>query len=938
MNSRIRASVASATLLLCSTGQMAGQLDSAALARPLPPDPRVTAGALPNGLRYYIRANGRPQKRAELRLVVNAGSVLEDDDQRGLAHFVEHMAFNGTAHFAKQELVDYLERVGMRLGPHLNASTGFDETVYMLRVPTDTAEVLATAFQILEDWAHLVTFDSEEVEKERGVVIEEWRLGRGSEARMLDRQLPVIFRGSRYADRLPIGTRESLEGVNPSALAHFYQSWYRPDLMAVVAVGDFDPGEVRRLIETHFSRIPSRTDAPQRPTFDVPDHADPLVAAASDPEATTSTVAVYYKHAVGPTGTIGAFRAQLVARLYHAMFNSRLGEITQSPDAPFLFAGSGKGRFVRTKDVYYLFAGVKEGGVEVGIRGLLTEAERVARHGFTATELERERIELIRWMERAYAEREKQNSTIYASRYVQQFLTGAIAPGIETELQLARTLVPTIRLEEVDQLVESWLTDENRVVVVSVPEKATAPLPSDERLLAAFRDVESSEIAPYRDVESDAPLLATAPRPGRVVREEDVPEVGLTIWTLGNGARVLLKPTDFKDDEVLLQATSPGGHSLAPKENFVSAMMADEIVTRGGLGDVSQTQLQKRLAGKVARVFPAIGPLSEGLTGSASPRDIETMFQLAYLRFTKPRSDTASFLAFRQQLEGALANRSASPVAAFYDTIAVTLAQHHYRARPLTSDALGEMDLGQALAFYRDRFADASDFTFVLVGSFDVDSIRPLVETYLGSLPAIGRRETWRDVGIRPPTGIIRKVLRQGVEPRSETQIVFAGPVEYVSSERYVIGSLADALELRLRDRLREQLGGTYQVTVSAAYDRDPTPQYSVRIDFGSSPERADELIEAIFHEIEVLKAIGPSTADMEKVRETQRRAKETSLRENGYWASELLSADRYGLDPRRIASFEYIDDLRSGALRDAARRYLAADNYVLVTLYPQSP
>jgi len=924
--------------MLCLVGRVAAQRDSAALAQPLPLDPRVTAGILANGVRYYIRANARPENRAELRLVVNAGSVLEDDDQRGLAHFVEHMAFNGTEHFAKQELVDYLERVGMRLGPHVNASTGFDETVYMLHVPTDTAEVLATAFQILEDWAHLVAFEPEEIEQERAVVIEEWRLGRGAEARMLDQQLPVIFQGSRYADRLPIGTKQSLEGFDPATLRRFYRSWYRPDLMAVVAVGDFDPAVIEQLIEAHFSGIRSPPEAPERPLFEVPDHTGPLVAAATDPEATTSTVAIYYKHAVEPTGTVGAYRANLAARLYQGMFNSRLSELTQSPDAPFLFAGSGKGRFVRTKDVYYLFAGVEDGRVEVGLRGLLTEAERVVRHGFTATELDRERTELIRWMERAYAEREKQYSAVHASRYVQHALTGQPAPGIETELELARALVPTIGLEEMQHLANAWLTGENRVVVVSAPEKATSSLPPDDRLLAAFRDVETAEIAPYRDVSSDAPLLARPPRPGRVVREEHIPEVGLTIWTLGNGVRVLLKPTDFKDDEVLLRATSPGGHSLANDEHFVSAVMADEIMTRGGLGDVSQIQLGKRLAGKVASVFPAIGPLTEGLTGSASPRDIETMFQLVYLRFTKPRSDTASFVAFRQQLDGALANRSASPIAAFYDTVAVTLAQQHPRARPLTTEALAEMDLEQAVTFYQDRFADASDFTFVLVGNLALDAVRPLVETYLGSLPAMGRRETWRDVGVRPPTGIVRKTLRQGIEPRSQTQLVFTGPFEFTASERYVIGALADALELRLRERLREQLGGTYQVTVSGDYERDPRPEYSVRIGFGSSPERVDELLEAIFHEIQVLKAIGPATADVEKVRESQRRAKETSLRENGFWATQLLYADRYGLDPRHLSSFEEIDDLRSGAVRDAARRYLPSDRYVLVTLYPQSP
>jgi zinc protease len=935
----IRLSAAHAATLFCVAVACpaAAQVDATALARPLPLDPQVVMGTLPNGIRYYVRANGRPERRAELRLVVNAGSVLEDDDQLGLAHVVEHMAFNGTEHFAKQELVDYMERVGMRLGPHLNAYTSFDETVYMLRVPTDTAEVLETAIQILEDWAHGVSFDSVEIENERAVVVEEWRLGRGADARLRDKQFPIIFMNSRYADRLPIGTKESLETFDVEALRRFYREWYRPDLMAIVAVGDFESATVEQLIREHFGRVAVPTKTRPRSIFAVPDHDEPLVAATSDPETTTSSVGIYYKQPRGESGTVGAYRERLVARLYDAMFNARLNEITQQPDAPFLFGSFGQGQFVRSKDVYVLFAGVRDGGVEEGLAGLLTEAERVARHGFTGSELEREKVELVRWMERGYAEREKQNSSVYASRYVQHFLTEAPVPGIATELELTRLLLPTIGLDEVHRLVETWITDRNRVIVASAPEKPDTPLPSSERLLGVFDVVESSTVTPYEDVGSDAPLLATLPARGRVVAEERVDEVGLTIWTLANGARVLLKPTDFKDDEVLLRASSPGGHSLASDEDFLSAVLADEVIARGGAGELDRVQLQKRLSGKVASVFPSIGSLSEGLAGSASPRDLETMFQLVYLRFTHPRRDSSAFVAFLQQMEGVLNNRDASPVAAFYDTLAVTMAQGHYRARPFTTELLTEIELDKAFDFYRDRFADASDFTFVLVGNFTVDSIRLLVETYVGGLPSLERIETWRDVGMRPPTGVIRKTVHRGIEPKSQTQIVFTGPFEYTTAERYTIRALASALQLRLREVLREGLGGTYSASVSSGYARDPRAEYTFRINFGSGPDRADELIDAVFDEIESFKTVGPTPADVGKVSEMQRRAKETSLRENGYWASQLMLGDRHGLDPRQLTSFSQIEGVTASAIQAAARRYLRTDNYVLVTLYPES-
>ncbi len=907
------------------------------LSDTLPVDPNVTLGRLDNGLRYFIRVNSRPEQRAELRLVVNAGSVLEDDDQLGLAHFVEHMAFNGTEHFPKQALVDYLEGVGMRFGPDLNAYTSFDETVYMLTVPTDSAVILRQAFQILEDWAHLQAFDPAEIELERGVVLEEWRLGRGAEARMRDQQFPVLFQGSRYAERLPIGEPEVLGAFEHEALARFYRDWYRPDLMAVVAVGDFDPVTIESLIHQHFASVPMASRPRARPLADVPDHRETLFAIATDAEASGTQVAVYFKQPVRTQGTVADYRQGLVEALYNGMLNTRLFELSQRPDAPFLGAFSGQGRVVRSKEVYVLGALVREDGVTDGLTALLTEAERVAQHGFTASELARTKEELLRGMEQAYAEREKTNSAAYAAEYTRAFLEHEPFPGIAYEFELTRQLLPTVELHEVDRLARQWITDGNRVVLVSAPEKEGLHVPDEAELRAVFTEVMVAEITPYVDAVADAPLVPEMPRASPVVHEETVEQVGVTVWELANGVRVILKPTDFKDDQIYLDSWSPGGTSLVADQDHVAAMTASAVVQRGGLGAFSLVELEKVLAGKAVSVSPYISSLYEGLSGSVSPQDVESLFQLVYLYFTAPRKDPDAFLAYRQQIAARLENRSADPEAAFRDTIQVTLAQYHPRRRPPTVELYGEMDLEKSFGFYQDRFADASDFSFVLVGSFEPDSLRPLVETYLGGLPSIGRVESWRDVGISPPTGVVRKAVRRGVEPRSQTVIMFTGEWQYGRREHYAMRALADVMEIRLRERLREALGGTYSVSVGSSGTRRPTEEYSIRISFGSAPERVDELVGVVFQQIDSLKTVGPTEVEVGKVQEMQRRERETALKQNGFWSRVLLTYDQYGTDYHEILTYEeLVDALEAGTVRDAARRYLRSDNYLLVTLYPE--
>ena len=934
---RVGVAVAVSTVLAGSAGEgTAQELD---LDTRLTPDPAVRIGTFENGLTYFVRQNSRPLERAELRLVLKAGSVLEDDDQLGLAHFVEHMAFNGTERFEKQELVDYLERIGMRFGPDLNAYTSFDETVYMLTVPTDADSLLIRGLDILEEWSSAVSFDPEEVEKERGVVVEEWRLGRGAQARMLDQQIPVLFHGSLYADRLPIGSVDILQTFPHEALTRFYEDWYRPNLMGVVAVGDFDPDRMVGLIEERFAVLENPADPRPRPEIEVPVHDETLFALATDPEASSASVAVAWKLPLADGGTVGHRRQGFTESIYNGMLTRRMYELTQRPGAPFIYGGSGKGRFVGDLGIYQLFAGVEDDGILRGLEGVLTEAERVARFGFTDTELEREKIEILRGLEIRYDERENQESGTYASQYVYSFLQDAPPQSEEAQLRLAEALLPTIGLAELNDLADAWLSDSGRVFLLNAPEKPELVIPTEEDLLAVFTNVDEAEIAAYEDDTASEPLLAKLPEPGRIVSEEVVPEVELTRWELSNGVRVLVRPTDFKEDDFQISAYSPGGTSLVSDDEFYAVQLATTLVARGGLAGFDVTQLQKKLAGKVALVAPTISSLEEGYFGQGSWKDAETMFQLIYLYATAPRRDEGAVDALTTQILGSIENRNADPRAAFTDTVNAALTQSHPRMQPFTTETVRRMDLDQSFAFYEDRFADFSDFTFTIVGSFQVEELRPLVERYLASLPGAGRIERARDVGIDPPPGVVEKTVRRGMEPQSRQQIVFAGDADaYSREESLALGALAEAIQIRLREILREDLGGTYSVGAGGYISSRPDIEYSVQISFGSAPDRADELFDVVMGELAKVRAEGPGDDYLDKVKESRRRSKETNLRENSYWLRQIESFDREGLDPRDILSFEIIDSWTNEGLRELAVRYLREDQYVRVVLLPERP
>jgi zinc protease len=915
--------------------QQAGPLTPAELAAPVAFDPLVTVDTLPNGLVYYIRENRYPEHRAELRLAVRVGSVVEEDDQRGLAHVTEHMAFNGTTSFPKNDLVHYLQSIGSRFGADVNAYTSFDETVYMLEVPTDTGKFLSTGIQILGEWAHGVTFDPTEIDAERGVVSEEWRLGRGAGARMRDQQFPVLLKDSRYADRMIIGTLEGLQGFPHEALTRFYRTWYRPDLMAVVAVGDFDKDSVEAMIRAQFGGIPRGTPQ-ERPVYPIPAHDSAYVTVATDPEATNSSFTLYRILPQRSYATLQDFRSRYIEQLGLGMLAARFSEITQKPNPPFAFASASRGTFVGPADAFSLFGGVKEGAIVTGFTAALLEVERARRFGFTQGELTRELASQSASQERLYNDRDKQPSAARAAELLRHFLNHEEVLGTAGEYQAYQRINPTITLAEVNAAAQALYGAGSPVITANAPATAGAAVPTATELLTAYAAARSATLEPYRDSVVGSQLLATIPEPAAITAERQLPAIDATEWTLANGVRVVLKPTDFKNDEVVLTSTSPGGTSLYPDSDFPTANFADNVIGLGGVGTMSAVDLRKVLSGKNASASASISDNSESVSGRSSAKDIETMLQLVYLRFTAPREDSSAFLAFKQSMQAMLANSAASPQMAFSDTVSMTLTGGSPRVPVMRPDMFDQIDLDRAMAIYRDRFADASDFTFFIVGSFATDAIRPLVQRYLGGLPSIHRTEAPRDVGPVPPEGRIEKLVRKGTEPQSQTIMIFSAPFTWDAEENHVLSSLGEVLGNRLLDNLREKLGGTYSVNAMLQGNRDYPPMALGMVQFGSAPDRAGELEQAVLAEITALADSGPSAAELEKVREGQIRSRETALRTNAFWAGRLSQAYEYGDDPAEILAWRtLVDGLTAEKIRDAARRYLDGTNYAHFVLVP---
>lgn len=907
----------------------------------LPIDPNVKVGRLSNGLVYYIRKNIKPEKKIELRLAVNAGSILEDDDQQGLAHFTEHMAFNGSKNFKKNDLVSFLQSIGVEFGADLNAYTSFDETVYILPIPTEKKENIEKGFQILEDWASTVAFESGEIDKERGVVLEESRLGKGADDRMFRQVYPKIFEGSKYANRLPIGKEDILKTFKPEVIKRFYSDWYRPNLMAVAVVGDIDPAEAEKMIKSHFEHLKNPANPKPRALSDVPARKKSEGIVVTDKEATNHVVEISYSYKkTKDETTVGDYREFLVRRLFMSMLGQRIQELTQKADPPFVFGASAIDGYARGYEVFQSFAYLSKNGVEPAIKALVLENERARRFGFTAAELDRTKKMMMKGIERSYNERDKTESSNLVDEYVRHFLTNEPIPGIENEFAYYKQYLEGVTLDEVNRYAASTIpaTTENKLVVLTGPDKADFKIPSNDELLAMTEEAAKAEITPYEEKAVAASLMEKTPAPGKIATEKEIKQLGLTELTLSNGIKVILKPTDFKNDQIVMSASRLGGQYLFdPKDRF-NAEFASTVVTQMGVGQFSPLDLRKVLAGKNASITPRLGPLSESIGGQCSATDVETMLQLTYLYFTQPRQDNELFKSFVTKQQALYQNAMSDPEFTFQDSVFSILYKNHPWAPKLPKvESFAKISEQRAVEIYKERFGDASGFTFVLVGKFDLAAMKPLVATYLGSLPASGKKSTFKDVGLRPVKGPLKKEVKKGTEPKSYIRMFWNGEAPYSGSEQLRLQALAEVLNIKIIESLREELSGIYGGGMYGQLSKNPYNNFSVGVSLPCGPENVNKLITAALAEIDKVKANGPLVEDLNKVKETWKQQYDVNIKDNTFWARQLVQSIESGSDPMEILSYEKrIAALTPKDVKEAANRYLDMKNYVQIVLNPE--
>ena len=905
----------------------------------IPQDTSVITGTLDNGLKYYIRKNTKPEKRVEFRLVVNAGSVLEDDDQQGIAHFDEHMAFNGTKNFDKNDLVSFLEKTGVDFGADLNAYTSFDETVYMFQMPSDRQGLVDTAFMVLEDWAHNVSYKDEDIEKERGVVHEEWRLGLGADDRMMKKYIPIILKDSRYAVRIPIGKMSVIDSCNPDILRRFYNDWYRPDLMAVIVVGDIDTLYAEEQIKKHFNKLNAPKDERPRTVYNIPDNNEPLIAIATDKEATMTMAAVLFKKEKLPYKTMANYRRELKFDLYVQMLNARIFEIIQQPDAPFLYAGVDYGGFLaRSKDAYTMYAMVKDNRINDAISLLIEENRRVKQYGFTKEEMERQKAQLSSNLQKAYQEKDKTDSRQFIGDYLTNFLEGRAFPGIENDLVLTNSFLPGITLDEINQLAFYMVKSNNMVVLITAPDKEGVTVPTEDEVLAAIDAVDKKQLEEYKEEVVAKSLISGNLAGGSVVKTTTDENFGTTTLQLNNGIKVTLKPTHFKNDEILMTSTGEGGTSVVSDEDFLSANFASQIIMKSGVGDFDNVSLKKYLTGKNVQVHPEIGSLMQGVSGTSVKKDLETMFQLTYLYFTAPRKDTTAFKTFKSQMETQFRYMLENPQMVFYDTLYKLATQNNPRTIVIpTVEQINSIDLDKAYSFYKNSFTNAGDFEFVIVGSFDVEEITPLITKYLGSLPAGDGSRTWKDVSPEFPPGITEAVVNKGTEPKSAVAIMMDGDFDWTLTNRLQSQMLMKILSIRLRENMREDQGGVYGVGARQQLSRYPKSEYSLLVNWGCGPENVDKLTNTVFTEMQYLADNGPGDVNMEKAKETYLRDLETNVKENKYWLNKIKDGIQYN---SKLATTEelirLVNNTSKEDLQKAAHQYFTPDHYLKVVLMPE--
>lgn len=887
-------------LIVCCNFQQV----SAQQMPPIPVDKNVRIGKLDNGLTYYIRKNNLPANRADFYIAQKVGSIQEEANQRGLAHFLEHMCFNGTTHFPGDALKQYLERIGVKFGENLNAYTSIDETVYNIsNVPVTTPGAIDSCLLILHDWSNDLTLDPKEIDKERGVINEEWRTRMSAIQRFQEKMLPIMFEGTKYAHCFPIGTMDVVMNFKPQTLRDYYEKWYRPDLQGIVVVGDVDVNAIEAQIKKIFSDIPAQPNGAKREYYPVNDNKDPIVIVYQDKEQPNIQAIIFNKHEAIPDdqkGNMGYLIQNYAANLITNMLNARLNELAQTANPPYIYAGAYDANFfvAKTKGAFTGVVVCKEDAIENGIETLLRETERARQFGFTETEYNRARAEYLRHLESAYNERDKRKNEEYVNEYVRHFLDNEPIPGIENEYTIINQIAPAIPVTALNQMMQELVTDSNQVVAILGPQKEGLKMPSENAIKQILKDIKAEKLTAYVDKVSDEPLMKAAPKGGKIVSETTDDAFGTTMMTLSNGVKVIIKKTDFKADEIRMKGVSLGGSSLFPDSEIININGLDAVGV-GGLGNFSAVDLEKVLAGKKASVSYGIGDKTEAVNGSCSPKDFETMMQLTYLTFTAPRRDNDAFASYKNRNKAALQNMEMNPQVAFSDSVQAGIYMKHPRKVRIKADMIDKMDYDKILSMYNDRFKDASDFTFIFVGNVDVEQMKPLIEEYLGALPAINRKETFKDNKIDMRQGVYKnEFIRKQETAKASNFVLLNGDCKYDLRNNILLNMTCQILDLVYTAKVREDEGGTYGVYVGGQLIKYPEEKAILQVIFETAPEKREKLMKIIFAELENITKAGPSETDLNKVKEFMLKKHTEDMKENRYW---LNSIDEYlftGMNP----------------------------------------
>ena len=866
---------------------------------PVPLDPAVKTGKLNNGLTYYIRHNEWPEKRCDFYIAQRVGSMQEEDDQRGLAHFLEHMCFNGTTHFPGDALKQYLERIGVKFGENLNAYTSFDETVYNINnVNVEIAGAVDSCLLILHDWSHDLLLEDKEIDKERGVIEEEWRVRRSAQLRLIEAALPTICKDSKYAERMPIGTMEVVKNFPYETLRSYYRKWYRPDLQALIVVGDVDPDAVEKKLQEMFADIaPAAANAAVREEFPVPDNQEPLVFIGKDKEFTGMVASVMFKTEPLPRelrGTMAYIAQDYVEDAISGMLNERLNELTRKADAPFSGASVSFGDFLvaKTKEALSLDISMKENRYAEGIKAAYRELLRASRGGFTESEYDRFKQEYLSQIDAAYEARDKRTNTSFVNDYVRHFIDNIPAAGIEWEHQMMNQIVPNIPLDMINQAIGE-LSQDNRVILVFMPEKEGLACPTEQEVLSAMTEVDGEDIAAFTEEVSTEPLVPELKSKVKVKKiTDDI--YGAKLITLSNGMKIHVKQTDYSPNKIVFRATSWGGNSLYGNDEYINASNIG-LVHQGGLGNFSAVELNKKLAGKQASVSSSVNVRSEGISANCVKKDLETMLQLVYLNFTSPRRDDEAFTSAIERSRNALKNQDLNPQTALQDSVISVVYNNNVRAKRFKEEDLDRINYDRLLEMYKERFANAGDFEYYLVGDVNADSVAPLLAKYLGALPAKGKKEKYKMIDQRMTKGERECFFTKEQDtPNSLNVFLYHAPMKETLRNDILVDMLQQAMQMLYTETVREDNGGAYGVPVSASLSDYPEEIATAQIVLPTAPEKCESMRGIVNDGIKKMMAEGPSEENLGKIKEYMLRSHQEDLKNNGYWMTSLVSKTRY--------------------------------------------